>query len=228
MVRILARSHMNASVTSATETQRIHRILQLLRSSLPPRRSFLSWDSPLQLLVATILSAQSTDRKVNQVTPALFARYPTAEAFSHAAEEELAEQIRSIGLYRAKARHIIASCRMLCERFGGAVPCEMAQLVQLPGVARKTANIVLADGFGIAAGIAVDTHVKRLAGRLGLSSQTNPDKIEQDLLQCFAPADWRDINYLFIAHGRATCTARTPRCAACVLRDLCPNADTNN
>ena len=209
---------------NASDPRRIRQILQLLRGALPPRRSFLTWESPLQLLVATILSAQSTDAKVNQVTPALFARYPSAEAFSRAAEEELQEQIRSIGLYRAKARNIIASCRMLCQRFGGAVPRDMAQLVQLPGVARKTANIVLADGYGIAAGIAVDTHVKRLAGRLGLTSQTNPDKIEQDLLACFDQADWRDINYLFIAHGRATCTARTPRCAACVLRDLCPAA----
>ncbi len=176
--------------------------------------------------MATILAAQCTDQRVNMVTPALFRKYPTAEAFAGADQAELEEAIRSTGFFRNKARNIIGAARRIVEAYGGKVPDTMADLVTLPGVARKTANIVLAAGYGKAEGIAVDTHVRRLAGRLGLSRETDPVKIERDLLKIVPREDWLDFNSLFVDHGRKTCRARKPDCPGCPIRLLCPSADS--
>lgn len=209
-------------------TQRLQRILGVLRragSSIP--RTRLCHTDPWELLVATMLSAQCTDTRVNQITPALFTRYPSVESFVQATPRDIEPLIRSAGLYRTKARNIIACANMICTRFGGRVPATMAELVQLPGVARKTANIVLVAGFGKADGIAVDTHVQRLAGRLGLSAQRSAVAIERDLMALLPRRDWHDINFLLVDHGRAICTARAPKCVSCPIRSCCPSAAGN-
>jgi endonuclease-3 len=179
----------------------------------------------LQILVATILSAQSTDEQVNKVTPPLFRKYRTAGDFAQAAQEKLENEIRSTGFFRNKAKSIIGASKKIVEDYGGQVPDRMEDLITLPGVARKTANIVLSSGFQKAEGIAVDTHVKRLSQRLGLSKEKNPDKIEKDLLDLVPRADWIDFNYMLVNHGRNTCQARKPDCPSCVLRFLCPSAN---
>ncbi|OUC08176.1 endonuclease III [Litorilinea aerophila] len=199
-------------------------ILERLHQEYPDARCALHHENPLQLLVATILSAQCTDERVNQVTPELFARYPTAEAFAQADLEELEQAVRSTGFYRNKARNIQQACRRIVAEYGGQVPDTMEELLTLPGVARKTANVVLGTAFGIADGIVVDTHVKRLANRLGLTQESNPEKIERDLQALVPREEWIDISHLLIFHGRQVCSARKPRCAACVLNDLCPSA----
>ena len=204
--------------------QRVGKIIRLLRREYPQSRTALEFKSPLQILVATILAAQCTDERVNRVTPALFQKYPTAEAFAAADRAELETEIRPTGFFRNKAKSIIGAARKIVEDFGGRVPASMAELITLPGVARKTANIVLSSGFGIAEGIAVDTHVKRLSGRLGLSRQADPEKIEQDLLKLVPKKDWLDFNYMLVNHGRKICQARKPRCPECVIRKLCPSA----
>jgi len=204
--------------------ERIGKIIKLLRRRYPRSRTALEFRSPLQILVATILAAQCTDQKVNQITPALFRKYPTAEAFAAADRAELETVIRPTGFFRNKAKSIIGATRKIVEEFGGRVPANMADLVTLPGVARKTANIVLSSGYGIAEGIAVDTHVKRLSGRLGLSRQLDPEKIEKDLLKLVPKKDWLDFNYMVVNHGRKICQARKPRCPECVLQKLCPSA----
>jgi endonuclease-3 len=178
----------------------------------------------LQLLVATILSAQCTDERVNQVTPTLFASYPTAADFAAADRENLEAQIHSTGFFRQKARFIQESCTVIVHKHGGQVPDEMDDLLALTGVARKTANVVLGVGFGKAEGVVVDTHVKRLSQRLGLTQESTPEKIEQDLMSLVPRQDWIDISHLLIFHGRRVCSARKPDCAACVLNDLCPSA----
>jgi len=178
----------------------------------------------LELLIATILAAQCTDERVNKVTPDLFQKYPTVEAFARAKQEELEKDIRSTGFFRNKARNIISLSKKLVEEYDGQVPDSMEELVKLPGVARKTANIVLASAFKKAEGIAVDTHVRRLAGRLGLSQETQPEKIEKDLMTIVPRADWLDFNFLLVEHGRKFCQAKKPRCEECVLRELCPSA----
>jgi endonuclease III len=205
-------------------TGRAAKIVELLRSTYPSSRSSLDYSTPLELLVATMLSAQCTDKKVNEVTKSLFKKYRSAKDFATARQEKLEQDVRQTGFFRNKARHIIATAQRLCSLYGGAVPDTMEALVSLPGVARKTANIVLSSAFNKAEGIAVDVHVKRLAGRLGLSSQSNTDKIEQDLMALLPRHDWIDFNYLIVDHGRAVCLARKPRCPACVLRDICPSA----
>jgi len=203
---------------------RIGKIIRILRREYPRSRTALEFQTPLQILVATILAAQCTDERVNKVTPALFRKYPTAAAFAAADREELESEIRSTGFFRNKAKSIIGAARRIVEDFGGEVPANMADLITLPGVARKTANIVLSSGYGIAEGIAVDTHVKRLSGRLGLSRQHDPEKIEKDLLKLVPGKDWLDFNYMLVNHGRAVCQARKPRCPECPLRKLCPSA----
>ena len=170
--------------------ERIGKIILILRREYPGSRTALGFESPLQILVATILAAQCTDKRVNQITPALFSKYPTAAAFAAADRAELEAEIRPTGFFRNKAKSIIGAARKIVEDFGGQVPANMADLVTLPGVARKTANIVLSSGYGIAEGIAVDTHVKRLSGRLGLSRQRDPEKIEKDLLRLVPAKDW--------------------------------------
>ena len=204
--------------------ERIGKIIRILRREYPGSRTALGFESPLQILVATILAAQCTDKMVNQITPALFSKYPTAAAFAAADRAELEAEIRPTGFFRNKAKSIIGAARKIVEDFGGQVPANMANLVTLPGVARKTANIVLSSGYGIAEGIAVDTHVRRLSGRLGLSRQHDPEKIEKDLLKLVPKKDWLDFNYMLVNHGRKTCQARKPRCPECGVRRLCPSA----
>jgi endonuclease III len=203
---------------------RIGPIIERLRRAHPDAHCALEHRSALQLLIATILSAQCTDQRVNQVTPALFERFPTAAALAEADREELEQMIHSTGFFRNKAASIQETCRVLVDDYGGEVPSEMAKLLQLRGVARKTANVVLGNVFGIAEGVVVDTHVKRLSQRLGLSVESTPDKIERDLMALIPRSEWIDMAHLLIFHGRRVCDARKPACSACTLNDLCPAA----
>ena len=203
---------------------RITPIIRLLRKHYPHVRTALEFADPLQILVATILAAQSTDKLVNTVTPGLFRKYPTAEALARADRAELEQEIHSTGFFRNKAKHIIAAARKIVADYGGAVPDTMEALVTLPGVARKTANIVLSAGYGKAEGIAVDTHAGRLSRRLGLSREEDPVKVERDLMALVPRKDWLDFNFLLVEHGRAICQARQPKCPECFLRGLCPSA----
>jgi endonuclease-3 len=203
---------------------RIKPIIRLLRKHYPNVRTALEFADPLQILVATILAAQSTDKLVNTVTPALFRKYPTAEAFARADRTELEGEIHSTGFFRNKAKAIIGAAQRIVSAYGGVVPDSMIELVTLPGVARKTANIVLSAGYGKAEGIAVDTHALRLSQRLGLSRQDDPVKVERDLMALVPKDDWLDFNYLLVDHGRAVCQARKPDCPHCFLRRLCPSA----
>lgn len=201
--------------------QRALEILTRLKRLYPDATCSLNFANPLQLLVATILSAQCTDERVNQVTPALFARYRDAEDFATADLAELEQYIKSTGFYRNKARHIQGACRRIVEVYGGQVPKVMEDLLSLPGVARKTANVVLAHGYGILGGVTVDTHVKRLSRRLGLTQETDPVKIERDLMRLIPQPDWENWSIRLIYHGRAVCQARQPQCEVCELIDLC-------
>jgi endonuclease-3 len=204
--------------------QRLPEIIRLLRETHPDAKCALDYENPLQLLVATILSAQCTDERVNKVTPTLFARYPSAQALAEADREELEQLIHSTGFYRNKAKNVQEACRRIVTEYGGEVPADMAQLLTLAGVARKTANVVLGNCYAIADGVVVDTHVKRLSERLALSSQTDPEKIERDLMQLAPKAEWIDLSHLLIFHGRRICDARKPRCTDCTIRHLCPTA----
>ena len=201
---------------------RIGEILEILHRHYPRSRTALHFVNPLQILVATILSAQCTDAKVNEITPPLFSKYPTAEALATAESAELEKMIRPTGFFRHKTRSIIGAAQRIVADFGGRVPDSMEELLTLPGVARKTANIVLSSGFGKAEGIAVDTHVKRLSGRLGLSRQTDPDKIEKDLMSLLPRKEWLEFNYRLVNHGRRVCQAKKPLCGQCPLSRLCP------
>jgi endonuclease III len=203
---------------------RILKIIRILEKDHPRSRTALAFETPFQILVATILSAQCTDERVNKLTPALFKKYPTPEAFARAVRAELELDIRPTGFFRNKAKNIIGAAQKIVADFGGKVPETMAELVTLPGVARKTANIVLSSGYRKAEGIAVDVHVKRLSGRLGLSRQEDPEKIERDLMSIVPRKNWLDFNYILVNHGRAVCRARKPNCPMCRLRDLCPSA----
>jgi endonuclease III len=184
----------------------------------------LNFSSPLELLVATILSAQCTDIRVNTVTPALFARFSSAEAYAGASQEEIEQLIHSCGFFRNKARNLQGAARVLYERFDGEVPQTMQELLTLPGVARKTANVVLAHAFGRNEGIAVDTHVQRVSRRLGLTHHTDPVKIEAELMALTSSNNWGRLSDVLIWHGRRVCDARAPRCHSCILADLCPSA----
>ena len=198
-----------------------------LKEVFPNAKSALHHRNAFELLVATILSAQCTDKRVNLVTPALFARFADAEAMAAASCQQLEDLVRSTGFFRSKARNILATAQALVQLHGGAVPQDFAALLKLPGVARKTASVVLGVGFGRAEGVVVDTHVKRLAGRLALSVHSDPKRIELDLM-AFAPhRHWIELSHLLIMHGRATCLARAPKCHACCLQHLCPSAPVN-
>lgn len=197
-------------------------ILKILKQLYPNATCSLNYETTLQLLVATILSAQCTDERVNKVTPALFARFPDAKAFAAAELSELEDLIRSTGFYRNKAKNIQGACQKLITDFGGEIPQTMAELVTLPGVARKTANVVLAHGYGINAGVTVDTHVKRLSKRLGLTQHNDPLKVEKDLMGLLPQPDWENWSIRLIYHGRAVCQARKPQCHSCALVSLCP------
>jgi endonuclease III len=208
----------------AARRERLTRILDRLHAEYPDSRCSLDHDGPLQLLVATVLSAQTTDAAVNRVTPALFARFRTAADFAEAAQEEMEEHLKTLNFFRNKSKALIGLGRALVERFGGEVPMTMEALTTLPGVGRKTANVVLGVGFGIADGVVVDTHVKRNAARLGLTSEEDPKKVEADLVPLLSPERRVIFTHLLIDHGRAVCTARRAFCERCVVAELCPTA----
>ena len=201
------------------------KILAILEQSYPDAHVTLDFKNPFQLLIATILAAQCTDERVNQVTKGLFKRYQTPEAFADADPVEMEEAIRSTGFYRNKARSIIGCCKKLVEEFGGQVPQTMNELITLSGVWRKTANIVLGNAFGITEGIAVDTHVTRVANRLGLASSDKQDEIEQQLCRIVPKEAWTLVTHLLVFHGRRICMARKPDCPRCPVRHLCPWPD---
>jgi endonuclease III len=205
-------------------TARAAEVIKRLAKVFPDARTALDFRNPLELLVATILSAQCTDVRVNLVTAELFKKYKKAADYAAANPAAFEQEIRSTGFYHNKTRSIIGMAQRLVEHFGGTVPDSMADLLTLPGVARKTANVVLGSAFGKNEGVAVDTHVIRVAGRLGLTRQTDPVKIEQDLMALLPRKDWTRFSHLLIWHGRQTCAARKPKCAQCALNDICPSA----
>jgi len=207
---------------AAKPTDRVPEILRILRRRYPQSRTALGHEDSFQLLIATILSAQCTDERVNMVTPGLFAKWPRPADFAKLSPEELEAEIRSTGFYRNKAKSILGCCRQLQEKHGGKVPETMEELVALPGVGRKTANCVLGNALGKPVGIVVDTHVHRLANRLGLSNRKDPDKVERDLMELFPKKRWIDLSNMLIDHGRAICNARKPLCERCPLLHLCP------
>lgn len=203
------------------KSERTEKIFKVFGEVYSDADCTLEYKSALELLVATQLAAQCTDARVNMVTPALFAKYPDVYAFANADELELREDIRSTGFFRNKARNIIGCCRMLIDDFGGEVPDSMDKLLKLPGVGRKTANLVLGDFFGVP-GVVVDTHATRLSNRMGLTNQKDPYKIELDLQKLLPPKDWSDFCHCLVYHGRAYCTARAPKCDVCPIEHLCP------
>ena len=212
------------ALRGAALAEQARAVERLLRKAYPGARCELGHRNAFELAVATILSAQCTDARVNVVTPALFARYPDATAMAAAAQADVEALIRSTGFFRNKAKSIIGMAKALVARHGGEVPRTMAQLVALPGIGRKTANVVLGNAFGLNEGIVVDTHVARLSTRLGLTRETDPVKIERALMPLFPTASWALLAHLLIWHGRRVCVARKPRCAECVLRHICPSA----
>lgn len=199
-------------------------IIARLKKRYPRAKIVLRFSNSWELLVAVILSAQCTDKKVNEVTAPLFKKYRTLEDYVSADPKEFEKMIRSTGFYRVKARNILASAKIIKEKFRGKIPRTMQEMLTLKGVARKTANVVLGNAYGVVEGIAVDTHVRRLAQRLGLSSSDKPEKIEQHLMQLIPKKNWFKTTYLLIDHGRAICTAKDPRCDLCPLNDICPSA----
>ena len=207
-----------------TRQARADALIDAFRRVYPDAHCELNFDDPLQLLVATVLSAQCTDKRVNLVTVDLFRRYPAAADYAQASQEEMEEAIRSTGFFRNKAKNLRALAAALVEKHGGQVPARMEALTALPGVGRKTANVVLGNAFGINEGIVVDTHVTRLSLRLGLTDETAPEKIEADLLKLVPRGDWTNFSHWLIWHGRRRCTARKPDCAGCEVAALCPSA----
>lgn len=200
------------------------KIIEILEKDYPGAKTALHYSNPLEILVATILSAQCTDKRVNIVTKTLFKKYKNVKDYAEANLTELENDIRSTGFYRNKAKNIKNAARLMIEKFDSKVPNTMENLIELPGVARKTANIVLSNAYGIIVGIAVDTHVRRVSKRLGLTENSNPDKIEADLMKIVPKSHWKKITNLLISHGREVCTARKPKCAICHLNKICPSA----
>ena len=205
-------------------SEHVTQIIARLRATYPDAHCELDYETPIQLLVATILSAQCTDARVNMTTPALFERFPTVETLAGADPVEMEELVRPTGFYRQKARYIREAATRILTEYGGEVPSDLDELLTLPGVARKTANVVRGEIFGLSDGITVDTHVKRLAARLGLTTATDPVKVERDLMAIIPRESWREISHLLIWHGRRLCTARKPACHECPLNDICPSA----
>jgi endonuclease-3 len=203
---------------------RVLKAIELLEWEYPDAKTALKYSNPLELLVATILSAQCTDKRVNAVTKNLFKKYKTPEDYAEADLSELEEDVRPTGFFRNKARNIQRSCRLLVEKFNSQVPKTMDEIIELPGVARKTANIVLSNAYGVIEGVAVDTHVRRLSQRLGFTENKSPDNIEKDLMEIVPRAQWERITDLLIIHGRKVCVARKPKCSICVLNEICPSA----
>lgn len=209
--------------TFVKKKKRAAMTVKRLKSAYPDAKIVLKFGNNIQLLVAVILSAQCTDKKVNEVTEKLFRKYKTARDFARANTNMLEKEIRSTGFYRAKAKSIQASCKVIAEKFKGKLPRTMEEILQLRGVARKTANVVLGNAYGIVNGVAVDTHVRRLAQRLGLTKEDSPEKIERNLMAVIPQEDWFKLTYLFIEHGRAVCIAQKPKCGDCVLNSICPS-----
>lgn len=224
-MRLYQHFFMSVARKRSSKQQRAIEILIRLKRLYPDATCSLTYDSPVQLLVATILSAQCTDARVNQVTPELFRRFPDALSLATADLSEIEALIRSTGFYRNKAKNIQGACRMMVDKFQGQPPKRMELLLELPGVARKTANVVLAHAYGINQGVTVDTHVKRLSYRLGLTEHTDPLKIEKDLMRLLPQTDWENWSIRLIYHGRSVCKARNPNCSDCELLDLCPSAN---
>jgi endonuclease-3 len=214
-----------ATKSSAASPKRVQEILRRLERAYPEAKCALTHSNPFQLLVATILSAQCTDERVNMVTPGLFKKYPTPRDFAALRPEALEAEIRSTGFYRNKTKSILGASQKIVKEFGGKVPHTMEELLTLPGVARKTANVVLGTAFGKGDGIVVDTHVQRIARRLDLTKEENPEKIERDLMQIIPQDKWIDFAHELIFHGRRCCTARKPNCPACPVEDLCSSKD---
>jgi endonuclease-3 len=212
--------------TNSDDQNRALKIIELLEKEHRDAKIALNHTNPLELLIATILSAQCTDERVNIVTKTLFKKYRSVEDYAGADLKELEQDIRSTGFYRNKARNIKKCSQMILDKFGSQVPKTMEEILELPGVARKTANIVLSNVYGVVEGIAVDTHVRRLSRRLRLTANDNPDKIEQDLMKLVPKSKWMRFTELLIFHGRKTCTAKRPKCETCVVNKLCPSAFT--
>ncbi|HUQ70870.1 MAG TPA: endonuclease III [Planctomycetaceae bacterium] len=210
------------TTTTSAAKPPIRKLLNALAKTYPEAICALHHDSPFQLLVATILSAQCTDARVNLVTPALFKKYPGPRELSAAKQTDVETLIRSTGFYRAKATNLIGMAKGLMEQHGGELPRTLEELVQLPGVGRKTANVLLGTAFGLASGVVVDTHVKRLSRLLGLTTATSPEQIEQDLMRLIPRKEWVNFSHRLIHHGRQICIARRPRCGECPLLPLCP------
>jgi len=210
--------------TELDKKARVLKIIELLEKEYPAAKTALHYTKPLEMLIATILSAQCTDKRVNIVTKSLFKKYLTAEDYANADSSELEQDIRSTGFYRNKAKNIKNTGRLLVEKYYSQVPRTMEELLELPGVARKTANIVLSNAYGIIEGVAVDTHVRRLAQRLGLTKNKYPNKIEADLMRNVPKSQWKRIADLLIFHGRNVCIARKPKCSSCSLNQVCPSA----
>lgn len=210
--------------SSARRKKRARLILRTLKKTYPNATIALSFETPIQLLVAVMLSAQCTDKKVNEVTTSLFKKYRTVKDFARANQKILESEIHSTGFYKTKARHIIAAAQKIEKDFGGELPHTMPEMITLPGIARKSANIVLGNIYGVIDGIAVDTHVSRIAQRLGLSQTVNTEKIEQDLMQLVPKKEWLRATYYIIEHGRALCTAKKRMCEVCPLNKICPSS----
>lgn len=208
--------------TPAQKQQRALKIVKILEKTFPNAHCELDHKNPFELLIAVVLSAQSTDKNTNKVTRELFQVIKTPRDLAEISQAALENLVHSTGFFRQKAKNLREAAKLIVERFGGSVPRTMAEITALPGVARKTANIILETGFGVIEGIAVDTHVKRIANRLGLTVEQNPDKIERDLLAVFSRPLWGKINHLFVWHGRRICLARAPKCSECPLFPLCP------
>ena len=211
--------------TAAERAARVKKILTILDQMYPGVTCALHHSSPWELLVATILSAQCTDKRVNMVTPGLFRKYPTIRDFASAQQEELAQDIRSTGFFNNKSKSVIGAARKILSDFKGEIPRDIDQLLTVPGAARKTANVVLGTAFGIASGVVVDTHVQRISRRLDLTKETDPGKIEKDLVKIIPKEKWILFSHQIIHHGRALCIARNPRCAECRLEPLCYSKD---
>lgn len=205
-----------------SQRERAAQLQKLLEQAYPEARCELNFRNPYELLVATILSAQCTDARVNQVTPAFFARFPDAISLAQASQEEVEALIKPTGFYRNKAKALLGMAKALVAEHQGQVPARMDALVRLPGVGRKTANVVLGTAFGLATGIVVDTHVARVSRRLGLARSTDPDRIEEELMALFPRESWVGLSHRLILHGRYVCQARKPKCQGCVLADVCP------
>ena len=196
-------------------------LVNILRKRYPDAKCSLDFDTPFEMLVAVMLSAQCTDERVNKTTPSIFTKYSTPKDFANIDINELEELIHPCGFYKNKAKNIKKCAQMIMEKYNGEVPKNMEDLISLPGVGRKSANVVMLEAFGDAQGIAVDTHCRRIANKIGLSDEKEPEKIEQDLLKIFDKEDYKDINHLLIWHGRNTCIARNPKCEECVLKEIC-------